>query len=255
MIERIDPTEEQLDSPLGRVSPALKLAIAIAWLVGLFLTTEIAPAVVLAGIAVIATFVLGYVPARTLGRGLAPLWIAALTIGLFNALFGAANVDPALAEMGRIGPFRLTEAGVIGGVGLAARVLAIAAVGVLFAQTTDATRLVDSLVQQVRLPELFGYGALAAYQAVPRFAEDLTTLRQARRIRGLRGGWHPRLVVGLLVLAIRHADRLALAMDARGFGTAPRSRFRPIRWRLEDLGAIVGGLAVLIAIVLLPRYV
>lgn len=254
MIERIDPPEDQLDSPLGRVSPVLKLAIAMAWLVGLFLTTEILPALVLALVALLATLVVGYVPARTVARGLAPLWLAALSIGLLNGLFGAANADPALAELGRIGPFRLTEAGLMGGVALMARVLAVATVGVLFAQTTDATRLVDSLVQQVRLPERFGYGALAAYQAVPRFAEDLTTLRQARRIRGLRGGWHPRLLVGLLVLAIRHADRLALAMDARGFGSAPRSRYRPVRWRLEDLGAAVGGLVVLIAIVALPRY-
>jgi len=254
VIERIDPAQEQLDSPLGRVSPVLKLAIALAWLVGLFLTTEILPALVLAGIAVAATMVLGYVPIRTLGRSLAPLWIAAVAIGLLNALFGAANADPSLAELTRIGPFRLTEAGVLGGIGLAARVLAIAAVGVLFAQTTDATRLVDSLVQQARVPERFGYGALAAYQAVPRFAEDLTTLRQARRIRGLSGGWHPRLLVGLLVLAIRHADRKALAMDARAFGTAPRSSYRPIGWRLADLGAVVGGLVVLAMIVLLPAY-
>jgi energy-coupling factor transport system permease protein len=75
---------------------------------------------------------------------------------------------------------------------------------------------------------------LAAYQAVPRFGEDLTTLRQARRLRGLRGGWHPRLLVGLLVLAIRHGDRVALAMDARGFGSGPRTPFRDVRWGALD---------------------
>ncbi len=254
MIARFDPADEQLQSPLGKVSPLLKLVIAIAWFVGLFLTTEILPPLVLAGIAVLAAVVFGYVPRGTYLRALAPLWIAALTIGLFNALFSAANGDPTLAEIARVGPFRLTESGILGGIGIAARVLAIASVGVLFAQTTDATRLVDSLIQQGRLPERFGYGALAAYQAVPRFAEDLTTLRQARRMRGLRGSWHPRLLVGLLVLAIRHGDRLALAMDARGFGTGPRTRFRPIRWGLADLGAVIAGAVVLAVIVALPRY-
>lgn len=253
MIARIDPSDEQLGSPLGRVSPLLKLAIAVIWFVGLFLTTEILAPLALAGIAIVAAVVLGYVPGRTLGRALAPLWVAALTIGLFNALFSPANSDAGLAELAKLGPFRLTEPAVLAGVGLAARVLAIAAVGVLFAQTTDATRLVDALVQQGRLPERFGYGALAAYQAVPRFAEDLTTLRQARRMRGLRGGWHPRLLVGLLVLAIRHGDRLALAMDARGFGTGPRSRYRPVRWGPADIGAVVAGIVVLALIVTLPR--
>jgi hypothetical protein len=93
--------------------------------------------------------------------------------------------------------------------------VAIAFTSVVFALTTDSTRLADALVEQGHVPERFAYGALAAYQAVPRFGEDLATLRQARRIRGLPGSWHPRLLVSLLVLAIRHGDRLALAMDAR----------------------------------------
>ena len=113
-------------------------------------------------------------------------------------------------------------------------------------QTTDSTRLVDSLVQQGRVPERFGYGALAAYQAVPRLADQVTTLRQARRIRGLRWSWHPRLLVGLLVLAIRHGDRLALAMDARAFGSGPRSRYRVVRWSWLDLAVPIGALVVLV---------
>ena len=117
----------------------------------------------------------------------------------------------------------------------------------MFALTTDSTRLADSLVQQAGLSPRFAYGALAAYQAVPRFGEDLTTLRQARRLRGLRGGWHPRLLVGLLVLAIRHGDRVALAMDARAFGFGPRTRYREVRWGPLDLAVGVGACLVLAA--------
>ena len=129
--------------------------------------------------------------------------------------------------------------------------MAIAAVGVVVALTTEPTRLVDALVQQARVPERFGYGALAAYQAIPRFAEDLTTLRQARRLRGLRGSWHPRILVGLLVLAIRHGDRVALAMDARGFGSGPRTHYRLVRWTwLDGWLAALGVVVVAVAIAL-----
>src|SRR6185369_1746865 len=92
----------------------------------------------------------------------------------------------------------------------------------------------DSLVQLARVSPRFAYGLLAAYQAVPRLIDDLATLRSARRLRGLRE-WHPRLLVGLLVRAIRHADQLAIAMDARGFGPGPRSTYRPIGWSRLDL--------------------
>jgi energy-coupling factor transport system permease protein len=118
---------------------------------------------------------------------------------------------------------------------------------VVFTQTTDSTRLVDALVQQGRVPDRFAYGALAAYQAIPRLAEHLLTLRQARRIRGLRGSWHPRILLALLVLAIRHGDRLALAMDARGFGSGPRSTYRVVAWTWLDAALGAGAAIVLFA--------
>lgn len=240
MILRAEPEARALSSTLGRTSPLTKLLVALLWLVGLTLTTRVEPPLAVAAVALLAGLVLGRLGLGTLVRGLAPLWLAALTVGLFNTLFNTANADPLVPTIATLGPFRITEPGLLGGLGLAARVVAIAAIGVVFAQTTDPTRLMDALVQQARLPERFAYGALAAYQAVPRLAEDLATLRQARRIRGLRGGWHPRLFLGLLVLAIRHADQLALAMDARGFGSGPRSRYREVRWTPMDPLLMVG---------------
>jgi energy-coupling factor transporter transmembrane protein EcfT len=245
VIALVELADRQLSSPLGRASPLLKLGIALGWLLGLALTTDPVPPAFVTAVTLASGLVLGRIPAARLAAGLAPLWAAALGIGLFNALFSAANTDPSLAVVAQAGPFRLTEPAVVAGVGLAVRVIAIASVGVVFGLTTDSTRLVDSLVQQGHLPERFGYGALAAYQAIPRLADDLATLRQARRIRGLRGGWHPRLLVGLLILAIRHGDRLALAMDARAFGSGPRSRFRTVRWSWWDLVLAVGAALVL----------
>jgi energy-coupling factor transport system permease protein len=253
VIARIEPEERQLESALGRVGPLTKLGIAVVWLIGLATTTSVWPPLALASVTLIAATTLGRVPPRTVVRAALPLWVAALSVGFFNAVFAAANVDPAAVEITRIGPLRLTETGLAGGLGLGARIVAIAAIGVAFAQTTDSTRLVDALVQQAHLPDRFAYGALAAYQALPRLGEDLTTLRQARRIRGLRASWHPRLFIGLLVLAIRHGDRLALAMDARGFGSGARSRYRIVRWTWLDAIAAAAALALLVGALALAR--
>ncbi len=242
----MEPEANALESPLGRASPMTKLAIGLAWLLGLVFTTSIAPPLALAVAALGAAATVGRVRVRDLALGLAPLWLVAGSVGVFNTLFSAANTDPAAVELVHLGPIRIVQEALLGGLGMAARVVAIAAVGVAFARTTDPTRLVDALVQQARVPERFAYGALAAYQAIPRFSEDLTALRQARRIRGLRATWHPRILVGLLVLAIRHADRLALAMDARGFSAGPRSRYRPVGWSWIDLVLIVAGVGVLL---------
>jgi len=241
---RLELADETLESPLGRVSPVVKLAIAVLWLVGMALTIRVAPPLILAVVAVAAGLWLGRIPLRTMARGLAPLWIAAVGVGLSNTIFAAANGDPMAAELVRIGPVRIAVDAAADGVALVGRVLAIAAVGAVFTLTTDATRLADSLVQQARVSPRFAYGALAAYQAIPRFGEDLTTLRQARRVRGLRGGWHPGLLIGVLVLAIRHADRMAVSMDARAFGAGQRTHYRVQRWTWLD--AALGAVAVVI---------
>jgi energy-coupling factor transport system permease protein len=217
----------------------------VAWFVGLATTIEFAPPLVIAAVALVSALVLGRVPPGDLARAVAPIWLAAFGLACFNTLFAAANSDPSAATLAQVGPFRVTAVALAAGAGLGLRLIAIGAVGAAFVLTTDSTRLVDALVQQARVSPRFAYGALAAYQAAPRFGEDLTTLRQARRLRGLRGGWHPRLLVGLLVLAIRHGDRVALAMDARAFGSGPRTRYREVRWGPLDVVIGLAAVAVL----------
>ena len=251
--ERLDLGDSQLDSPLGRTSPVVKLGIAIVWLIGLAATLHPLPPVVLAAVALAAGLTIGGIPPLVLGRTLAPVWLAALAIGLSNMLFSAANGDPTAVTLLQLGPIRVTEEAFIAGVSIMLRVAAIACVGAVFALTTDSTRLADSLVEQARVPARFAYGALAAYGAIPRFSEDLATLRQARRIRGLRAGWHPSLLVGLLVLAIRHADRMAVSMDARAFGSGPRTHYREIRWSPMDVVVAVAAAATLVIALVLGR--
>ncbi len=250
---RLEVAEAQLDSPLGRTSPVVKLGVALIWLIGLAVTLHPVPPLVLAVIALLAGTRYGAIPFGTLVRTLAPLWVAALAVGLSNTLFSASNGDPTAATLLMLGPVRVTTEAAGTGLALMLRVVAIASIGGVFALTTDSTRLADALVHQARVPARFAYGALAAYQSIPRFAEDLATLRQARRIRGLRGGWHPRLLIGLLILAIRHGDRMAVSMDARAFGSGPRTSYRDIGWTWLDVFVAGVGLIVLVAAVMVGR--
>ena len=243
--ERIELSDAQLDSPLGRTSPVVKLGVALLWLIGLAFTLSPWPPLALTLAAMAAAFTLGGISPAQFARSILPLWLAALGIAFFNLVFATSNNDPTATELVRIGPLRITVEALVPAIALGLRVFAIAAVGVVFTLTTDSTRLADSLVQQARVSPRFAYGALAAYQAIPRFAEDLTTLRQARRIRGLRGSWHPRLLIGVLVLAIRHGDRMALSMDARAFGSGPRTWYRVVRWSWLDATVGVGAIAIL----------
>ena len=239
----------QRESLLGRTNPLVKLGIALVWLLGLGLTIDVRPPLILTVVALVAGLQVGALAPAVLARRLAVLGLAAVSIALTNLLFSTHNPDPLATELFRVGPLRVTLEAVEAAAGIGARVVSIISVGAVFALTTDATRLVDSLVQLARVSPRFAYGLLAAYQAVPRLADDLGTLRSARRLRGLRE-WHPRLLVGLLVRAIRHADQLAIAMDARGFGSGPRTTYRPVRWTPLDAIVAASALAILVAALL-----
>ena len=242
----------QRQSALGRTNPLVKLGISLAWLIGLGLTLDVRPPLILMVVVLVAGLELGRIPPGALARRLAPLVVAAIAIALTNLLFSTHNPDPAAHELLRIGPLRVTDEAAAAAAGLGARVAAIVSVGAVFVLTTDPTRLADALVQQARVSPRFAYGFLAAYQAVPRLASDLASLRDARRLRGMRQ-LDPSLLLGLLVRAIRHADQLSIAMDARGFGPGPRTSYRPIAWTRLDLVVGVSALAIVVAALVASR--
>lgn len=247
-----DVGRRQRDSVLGRTNPLVKLAIAIAWLIGLVFTLDVRPPLTLAAVAAVAGLVLGRIEIRSFAQRLLPLALAAAGIVIANVIFSGSNANPLATEVFRVGPLRVTEEALIAAAGLGARVTAIVSVGAVFALTTDATRLVDSLVQLAGVSPRFAYGALAAYQAVPRLADDLTTIRHARRLRGLPE-WRPRMLVNLLVRALRHAEELAVAMDARGFGSGPRTSYRSVRWSALDAVVVGAGFGLLLGVLLVAR--
>lgn len=235
-----DPT-----APLGRANPVAKLAAALILMVALFASLDgVTAAVVLGGLMALLPMS-GLSPRVLLGRARL-IGILAVSIGLFNILFAADQVGPIIAELG---PLRIGAETVVAGAGLALRLLAIALAGLLATATSDPVEVADALIQQLRVSPRFAIGALAALRQLPLLAREWEVIGMARRARGVDGGRSPvaatRLlasrVFGLLVSAIRRGSRLALAMEARGFGAAPcRTVARPRRLRPSDWWWIVG---------------
>jgi energy-coupling factor transport system permease protein len=204
-----------------------KLAAAASLMIGLFVATDaLTPAIVLAGEAA-AIPLTGLRWRDLLGRGW-PLLLAAVAVGILNTLF--APERPAVESLGA-------------GIGLGLRLLGIALAGLLALATTDPTDLADALQQQLHLSPRFAIGTLAAVRLLPILATEWQTLALARRARGVDAGRSPvaagrvgsGMLLALLVGAVRRATRLAMAMEARGFGAlACRSVARPRRMEPAD---------------------
>jgi len=136
-------------------------------------------------------------------------------------------------------------AGFQDGLVLAFRMLSAVAFSALFVLVTDVTDLIVSLCTSLRASPRFAYGILAGIRFLPLFKSEWQKLRRARQLRGRDAGWAVlRPVVyalPLLTQAIRMSERVAIAMEARGFhgdvahDRRARTFYREVRVRPGDV--------------------
>lgn len=244
-----DPYAEPAPAPrrafLHGLNPLAKLGAAVPAMIVLAFVRDLAtPAAFLA-----LAYALILTGAR-LTRRLLLLLLVGLPAGMlllaatFAVWVDASLVDDTAAVL-TVGPWTLFAGALWIGVATALRLGAILALALIGGLTTTGPDLVRAGVQQLRIPYRVGYAALAAYRFVPRFGTELSVISAAHRVRGYgagggRGpfariarGWG--YIVPLLAGAIRHAERVALAMDARAFGAYPtRTERHLVPFRTRD---------------------
>jgi energy-coupling factor transport system permease protein len=236
------------------VDPVAKLAAAAIIAVCLLLTLD----PVSAGVALVlelALIPLLRIPFGRFWMRTLPLWIAAPLAGVTIALYGRTS-GTVYAEFLFA---RVSEGSLLLALATMLRVLAIGVPALALFITIDTTRLADSLAQTLHLPSRFVLGALAGTRLIGLAVEDRRTVVLARRARGVGDRDWLRRAAGtafsLLVLALRRGSALAIAMEARGFGSpTPRTWARPARFGWSGvalclIAAAIGGLAIAAAVV------
>jgi energy-coupling factor transport system permease protein len=266
-----NPYAEQAPAPRARflhaLNPLAKLAAPLPVMIALLFTRDIAIPLTFSVLA-LALLLVG---TRLSGRAIAILLIGApLGVAVLGVTFGVW-VDPARIEetsaaasvvLIEIGDWRFTLAAYLVGIATALRVAALVLLSLIAGLSTTGPELVRALVQNLRVPYRLGYTALAALRFVPRFGHELEVIRAAHRVRGTDRGRGPvaaarrsiSYAIPLLASAIRHAERVALAMDARAFGAHTTRTERVIsRWRARDTVFVVVFWAASVAIFWLAR--
>jgi energy-coupling factor transport system permease protein len=254
----------EADSYLHRLNPLTKLALSVPVVVLVSLADQPLTPLVIVVLATLTARFLGNLPWSTLLRALA--FSAVLSFGMVwtSVLYYAGlGSEPGAPEI-MLGPFRITEAGLVYGSTVGARLLAIFSTSLLFVLTTDPVEMVLALIQQAHVPYRVGYAVLAAYRFLPLIHEELDDIRAAHQLRGTRAGGGPlahlRQTAGyaipLLAMTVRRAERVALAMDSRGFGALKhRSYYRTTAFHPADAVFMAGALSLLFAATLLAPLV
>src|SRR5438034_2534459 len=132
------------------------------------------------------------------------------------------------------GVFAATRAGFLYGLSTAIRLDTFLAAGILFLTITRVEEVAYAL-GRLGLPYIVGFTLTLAFRLVPVFFDAALAVVQAQRCRGLelgRGGIVARLrrfvpiLVPVLIGALRRADRMAMALELRGFNSGrPRTTY------------------------------
>ena len=230
---------------LDRANPLALMGSAAAVAVGLIAQVDALYSACALALILIALIAGRAVTLRSLIR-LIPVGVAAIFAALTIALYGQSSGDVLWAW----GVIEVSEGSLDLALSTLLRIAAIATPAVVLFSSVDPTRLADALSQILRLPDRFVVGALAAVRLVHVLGDDYHQLVATRRSRGVgeRPWWRriPSDVFSILVIALRRARVLSIAMDARGFGAAPRSHYRRSLWRLSDTAIVLAGVAIIL---------
>jgi energy-coupling factor transport system permease protein len=214
------------------MNPLSKLLFVVIVGMPLLLTLDpVSATVTLALEACVMPFILRgtKVPARRTAILSLAILIGGLTSGLVTLLYA----NPAGRLWFELGPIHVTDNSIELALATTLRVAALSVPAVLLFATTDITDLADALTQHSPAPERFVIGALAGLRTLQLASTDLLLVRRARRARGVSNSG-PLVVIPMLVLSLRRAETLSLAMEARGFDSErQRTHFRTsvVTWR------------------------
>ncbi|WP_220035480.1 ATP-binding cassette domain-containing protein [Curtobacterium sp. MCLR17_054] len=235
------------------VQPVASLIGVLALGVCLVLSLDVVSAAVALALE-LALLPLLRLPVRTLLLRLAPVLLAVPLTAVSIALYGR----PSGREWFDLGFAHVTDGSLTLALATALRVLAVGVPAIALFVRVDPTDLADGLAQVLRLPARFVLGALAAVRMMTLLVDDWRQLAMARRARGLADSGRLRrgatMAFALLVLALRRATTLAVAMESRGFGAPGRrtwarvARFAGPEWAMVAAMVGVGMVSIAVAV-------
>lgn len=214
------------NSILGRMNPSVKLMIV--FILTIVLTLSYNPLLQLTFL--VAAFIVvcaaGRISPARLLRMMAPFFLLALCLTGMLLLLRNISWNEGLQVTVSSSEVKIASS-------LGIRIAAITLFSMAFVVTTDPVLFVISLIQNLKVPDVVGYATLTAYRFVPTLKDEAEKIRLAQQVRGLETGTGilrsvfsaRRMLIPLLITAIRKGERVAIAMESRAFGAYPKRSY------------------------------
>lgn len=239
-------------SPIHRLDPRTKIILLLAFLILLFSAgSPLGYALIFAASAGI--IILSKIPLKFILRGLKPMLFILIFTTLIN-LFVTPGKPLWSAELFWGWTVKISYEGVKMAALMCVRLLLLVVMSSLLTLTTSPMALTDGIerllrpLSKIRVPSAeIAMMMTIAIRFIPTLAEEADKIMKAQTARGAdfeSGNLIHRvkamlpLLVPLFISAFRRADDLAVAMDARCYGTgAKRTHLKEIKFGRPDLAA------------------
>ncbi|MDR2997571.1 MAG: energy-coupling factor transporter transmembrane protein EcfT [Microbacterium sp.] len=242
----IAPTEARA-AWLDGVNPVTRILLALLLSIPLFASIDVVSGLVAIALQLICIPLTG-LPLRTVLSRMGLLAAISPIAGLSMLLYA----EPEGQIYWTFGVATISEESIRLAFAVSLRVIALGLPTILLFGRADPTEVADALAQVAHLPSRFVLGVLAGTRMLGLFLDDWRTMGLARRARGVGDHGAIRrffsMAFVLLVFAVRRGSKLAMAMEARGFGSdIPRTWSRPSRLHSRDAVAVLGGVLIMAA--------
>ncbi|MFP3153229.1 energy-coupling factor transporter transmembrane protein EcfT [Lachnospiraceae bacterium ZAX-1] len=253
------------DSVIHKLDPRTKLMATIIFVVSLF-TFGNAAGFLLATLFLVCLIKLSKVPFGYMVKGLRSIIILLLITALFNLFL---TPGPTLVEFWI---FKITYLGIKNAAYMAVRLIYLIIGTSVVTLTTTPNQLTDGMekslswLNKIKVPvHEIAMMMSIALRFIPILIEETDKIMKAQIARGAdfeTGNLIKKarnmipLLVPLFVSAVRRANDLAMAMEARCYhGGSNRTKMKPLKYQKRDVATYLVIIFYLVGIILLQKYV
>ncbi len=252
------------NSYIHRLDPRIKLGFSLLLMIAVFFLTKPIP-LLLYGLGIVVLVLLAKIDAVTVWKTIKPI----LFITIFAFILNIFSVPG--EKLVTIGPLSITREGLETGILMAVRLIfLIVGSSTLMTLTTTSLLLADSVESLLSPLKVFHVPVhdismmiSIALRFIPTLADEADKIQKAQSSRGANydtGSFMQRvkglvtILIPLFVSAIKRAEELATAMEARCYrGGEGRTKLNQLKMKTSDIVFLVIGL-VYVALILFIQF-
>lgn len=235
------------NSPVHTLDPRIKILITIAYVVFLFMSTNLV-GLAMSAVLVIMFYLLAKIPLRMLAKSLKPIIPIIIFTVILNLFFISGQGEPLL----QIWKIKIFKEGILFCVVMVSRIICLISGTSLLTYTTSPIQLTDGLERLMKPLRLVHFPVhemammmTIALRFIPTLVEETDKIISAQKSRGAMldsGSFTNRIkalvpiLIPLFISAFRRADELATAMECRCYrGGEGRTRLKQLKITGKDI--------------------